>query len=456
VEYRSVIKRKPRENAVRVLLQRDRRSASIESLLADELSGLAPADRHLCQELVYGVCRQQALLDWLISRKSRQSNPPPALTALLRLGIYQLFWLDRVPDHAVVHETVEMTRSFGVGTQSGYVNAILRAYSRERAETRVLIDRLKSTQPHLGYSHPEWLCARWTQRWGRESTRQLLEWNNTAPSTFARVNQLRTDPGRLLLQWREENVSYDFIRHDWIPENHMFKLQGHPALQQMPSFQQGGFYVQDPSTLLAVFTLDPQPGEAILDLCAAPGGKTTHIAQLTANQSHILACDPDPDRINLLRQNCARLGVTCVATHLLPLDPSGELSAPIPGLGKSRFNRVLIDAPCSNTGVMRRRVDLRWRIRPEEIQRLSRLQASLLRRGAAALEPGGVLIYSTCSLEPEENEELIRAFLVDHPDFQLEHQRALVPFTDQVDGSYVARLRARGAHAPSAKERPSP
>jgi 16S rRNA (cytosine967-C5)-methyltransferase len=444
VEYRSVTKRKPREIAARVLLQRDRRSAPIESLLAGELSELAPADRHLCQELVYGVCRQQALLDWLITRKSRQPNPSPALTALLRLGIYQLFWLDRVPDHAVVHESVELTRLFGVGTQSGYVNAILRAYSRERTETGVLIDRLKSTQPHLGYSHPEWLCARWIQRWGRESTRQLLEWNNAAPSTFARVNQLRTDPGRLLLQWREENVSYDFIRHDWIPENHMFELKGHPSLQQMPSFIQGGFYVQDPSTLLATFTLDPQPGEAILDLCAAPGGKTTHIAQLTANQSHILACDLDPDRIALLRQNCTRLGVTSVATHLLPMDLQGESSVPIPGLGKARFNRVLIDAPCSNTGVMRRRVDLRWRIRLDEIQRLSRLQAALLRRGATALEPGGILVYSTCSLEPEENENLIRDFLIENPGFRLELERALTPFTDKVDGSYVARLRAPG------------
>lgn len=435
-------KRKPREIAAHVLLQRDRRAAPLESLLARELSDLGPADRHLCQELVYGVTRQQALLDWLIARKSRQANPTPVLTTLLRLGIYQLFWLDRVPPHAVVHETVEMTRPFGAGHQSGFVNAILRNYSRERDDTRDLIDRLKSTQPHLGYSHPEWLCARWLQRWGRDATRQLLEWNNTAPPTFARVNTLRSDPAQLLLQWREENVAYDFVRHDWIPENLVFKLKAHPALQQLPSFQQGGFYVQDPSTLLASFTLDPKPGDTVLDLCSAPGGKTTHMAQLTGNQGRILACDHDPDRLALLEQNCARLGVTCVATHLLPMTQPGEPSAPIPQLGQTRFNRVLIDAPCSNTGVMRRRVDLRWRIRPEEIQRLSRLQASLLRRGAVTLEPGGILVYSTCSLEPEENEALVSAFLIEFPGFVLQHQRTLTPFDDKVDGGYVARIRA--------------
>jgi 16S rRNA (cytosine967-C5)-methyltransferase len=442
MEYKSVTKRKPREIAAHVLIERERRSTPIESLLTRELASLPPVDRHFCQELVYGTSRQKALLDWLIDRKSRQPNPSPAIRTLLRLGLYQLVWLDRVPDHAIVHESVELAGPFGVSAQKGFINAILRAYSRERTETRALIDRLKSSQPHLGFSHPEWLCARWLQRWGRDATRQLLEWNNAAPPTFARVNTLRTDPGQLLLQWRQENVSYGFIRHDWIPENHMFELKGHPSLAQLPSFLQGAFYVQDPSTLLASFTLNPQPGDAILDLCAAPGGKTTHLAQLTNNQTRILACDPDPERLELLRQNCARLGITCVATHLLPPDPPQNPSPSVPGFDHMRFDRVLIDAPCSNTGVMRRRVELRWRIQPDEIQRLSQVQSFLLRRGATSLEPGGVMVYSTCSLEPEENEDQIQQFLAQHPGFQLEHQRTLTPFADKVDGGYVARLRA--------------
>jgi 16S rRNA (cytosine967-C5)-methyltransferase len=444
-----VTQRKPREIAVNLLLERESSSVPIESLLARELPGLEPSERHLCQELVFGVCRQRALLDWLIARKSRQPALRPALATLLRLGLYQLFWLDRIPDHAVVYETVELARHKVHRSQSGFVNALLRAYSRERTETRRLIDQLKIDRPHLGYSHPRWLCDRWFQRWGPAPTRKLLDWNNTPPRSFARVNTLRVQPALLLDQWRQEGVAYDFIRHDWIPENSMFELKQHPSLVQLDSFQQGYFYIQDPSTLLASRILDPQPGDTILDLCAAPGGKTTHIAQLSLNQARILACDPDAARLDRLRQNCARLHVSCVAAHHLPelADSSAVPPPTIPRLGGAGFDRALIDAPCSNTGVMRRRVDLRWRVQPGEIQRLARLQFRLLHQGAAALRPGGILVYSTCSLEPEENEAVIERFLHEQPGFQLEIQRALSPFQDQTDGAYVARLRAPGGTA---------
>jgi 16S rRNA (cytosine967-C5)-methyltransferase len=427
-----VTKRKPREIAARALLGREQDSASGESGRARELAGLSAADRHLCLELIAGVTRQQALLDWLIARKARHPSQRPALRTLLRLGVYQLFWLDRVPDHAVVHETVELTRQLDCATQAGFVNALLRTYIRERPETLELIDRLKIEQPHLGYSHPQWLCARWNERWGPSILRQLLEWNNSAPRTFARVNTLRSDAGRLLAQWRDEDVSYDFIRRDWIEENSVFQLKEHPPIDSLPSFKQGAFYVQDPSTLLATALLDPRPGDHVLDLCAAPGGKTTHVAQLLGNQGRILACDPQPDRLKLLRENCERLGVTCV-------EPCLEV---VEGPELPLFDKVLVDAPCSNSGVMRRRVELRWRIRPEEIQRLSRLQLSLLRRAASVVKPDGVVVYSTCSLEPEENAEVVRGFLDDNPGFSIECERSLAPFTDGVDGAYVARLRA--------------
>jgi 16S rRNA (cytosine967-C5)-methyltransferase len=259
-----------------------------------------------------------------------------------------------------------------------------------------------------------------------------LEWNNTPPKTFARVNTHKTDAGKLVERWREENVEYEFFTRDWTGENLAFELKAHPPLNSLPSFRDGWFYLQDPSTLLAPALLGAQPGETILDLCAAPGGKTTFIAQLMDDTGKIVAQDLAPDRLKLIRENCARLGVTCVEAAL-PSTINHQLS--------TGFVRILIDAPCSNTGVMRRRVDLRWRISPEEILRLQKAQIELLKQAAAKLKPGGVLVYSTCSLEPEENSDVVKAFLREHQDFNLETERQLLPFADGVDGAYVARLK---------------
>ena len=370
-------------------------------------------------------------MDWLIARKTQGRPQKPILQNLLRLGLYQIFWLERIPDHAAVHETVELARQSGFHSQAGFVNAVLRAYLREYDATKHLLAELKTQQPHLGYSHPEWLVARWQKRWDADRAARLMEWNNTPPKTFARVNTLKADPGKLLAQWRDEGVEYDFVRKDWIEVNLVFELKSHPPLGCLPSFQQGLFYVQDPSTLVAVRELDPQPGESVLDLCAAPGGKLTFIAQLIRNEGRLLAHDTSPERLKLIEQNCARLGVTCVQSTL-PSTLAPQTS--------TLFDRILIDAPCSNTGVMRRRVDLRWRIRPGEIGRLRATQGELLRQAASLLKPGGTLVYSTCSLEPEENGDLVNEFLREHADLKLERSRELLPFVEGVDGTYVARL----------------
>jgi 16S rRNA (cytosine967-C5)-methyltransferase len=479
---------KPRQIAAQVLQRRGAGVDFVEDILESALAQarLSTADRGLCQELVYGVARWQATLDWLINQKTPGRTQKPALRNLLRLGLYQIFWLDRIPNHAAVHETVEQAKHSGFGPQAGFVNAVLRGYLREFDATKILLAELKTSQPHLGYSHPEWLVSRWQKRWGAQKTAQLMEWNNTPPKTFARINTLKfgrdelresqtpsssrheeaqissdggrarhsvraasgsetlgahgvtrptflKDTGELLTQWRDENVEYDFVRRDWFEENLVFELKSHPPLAKLPSFREGFFYIQDPSTLLAVHELKPQPGETILDLCAAPGGKLTYLAQLMRNDGRLVAHDTFPDRLKLIQENCARLGITCAETVL----PSTLDSRP------STLDRVLLDAPCSNTGVMRRRVDLRWRIRPEELDRLRVTQLDLLRQAAAHLKPGGTLIYSTCSLEPEENEEVVREFLDAETGLRLETQRELLPFTDATDGAFVARLRKK-------------
>jgi 16S rRNA (cytosine967-C5)-methyltransferase len=430
---------KPREIAARVLGQRVA-GEYVEDLLERSLAhaGLSAADRRLCQELVYGIVRWQATLDWLVARKAQNRPQKPALQDLLRLGLYQIFWLDRIPNHAAVNETVELAKHRGLGAQAGFVNALLRGYLREFDATKQALVELKTRQPALGYSHPDWLVARWLERWGAEATERLLAWNNIPPGTFARVNTLKAEAGKLLAQWRDEGVEYDFFRADWAEENLAFELESHPSLERLPSFQQGLFYIQDPSTLLAVRELGPQPGETVLDLCAAPGGKSSYIAQLMRNEGRLMAVDVVPGRLRLIKENCARLGITCVETGL-----SSSFLTPHPAVRTPLFDRVLLDAPCSNTGVMARRVDLRWRIRPGEIERLCRTQTELLDQAAEWLKPGGTMVYSTCSLEPEENRGVMDNFLKNQAGFRLEHERELLPFADAVDGAYVARLMRR-------------
>lgn len=439
---------KPRQIAVSILKQRLRGHDYTEDLFEQELAKhrLSAPDRGLCQELVYGIARWQKALDWLIARKTEGRTQKDELRILLQLGLYQMFWLDRIPGHAAVHETVEIAKHLGFGPQAGFVNAVLRGYDRERAETAKLLADLKLKQPAVGFSHPDWLVERWIARYGADKAAQLMQWNNTPPPTYARVNLLKTTTAKLTALLEAEKVQFVAPTHNALnepvavpqPETLNFKLEtlhltSHPPLATLRTFKDGLFYIQDPSTLFAVQMLDPQPGESILDLCAAPGGKTTYIAQRMQNRGRIIAQDIHEDRLALIRENCVRLGVTNVEASLAP---TGIIENP-----SKKFDRILVDAPCSNTGVMRRRVDLRWRIRPEEIERLRAAQLDLLRQAAPRLKPGGVLVYSTCSLEPEENSEVVKQFLAEQPKFSLEKEHELLPFADTVDGAYVVRLK---------------
>ena len=429
---------KPREIAAEVLLRRERGRDFVENLLDAALAQarLAPADRGLCQELVYGAVRWQGALDWLIVRKAPGGTQKPLLQVVLRLGLYQMFWLGRIPDHAAVHESVETAKRLGCGPQAGFLNAVLRGYARERDETIALLAELKLKEPALGWSHPQWLWERWEKQCGTEPAARLLEWNNSPPPTYARVNTLLTTAAALTERWREEGVAFTPCAWDWTGDDLVFRLDSHPSLADLPSFRAGGFYIQDPSTLLAVQMLEPRAGEEILDLCAAPGGKTTFIAQRLGNQGTVVATDAHADRLALIEQNCRRLGVTGVRTLL-----AGDLPA------AHTFDRILLDAPCSNTGVLRRRVELRWRLQPAEIARLAAAQTRLLDQAATRLKPGGTLVYSTCSLEPEENHAVVEQFLAARSGFRLDAERQLTPFAEGVDGAYVARLR-RGETPP--------
>lgn len=424
-----------------MLLQHREGDHFLDYLLERELAKgpVSAPDRALTQQLTYGIMRWEKTLEWLIDQKTRQRPEKPVLQVLLRLGLYQLFWLDRIPDHAAVNETVELAKRLGFKSQAGFINAVLRGFLREREATRQKLDELRQREPAKGYSHPDWLYERWRERWGEAEARRLMDWNNAPPPTFARLNTIKTDAQKLTDAWAAEGVQFRPRQFDWIPDNLVFELLEHPSLVTLRTFQEGWFYIQDPSTLLAVRELDPQPGESILDMCAAPGGKTTYIAQLIRNQGQVIATDLSPSRLDLVRENITRLGATSASTQAW----SPGFSRP----GAQPFDRILLDVPCSNTGVMRRRVELRWRVRPEELPRLITEQRDLLEHAAQLLKLNGTLVYSTCSLEPEENTELIQNFLTTHSDFRLVREQTLLPFRDAVDGAYTAKLiRSLSAH----------
>jgi 16S rRNA (cytosine967-C5)-methyltransferase len=383
-------------------------------------SALAGADRAFATELFYGSLRNKLALEFLLAQLAKK--PPRALiTDILKIGIYQLFFLN-TPAHAAVNETVALAKQRASVTETKFVNAILR-----KAAATDLAAALEKAEPWVRLSHPRWLWERWQRERGTPDTAALCEWNNQPPPMYLRLNTLKTSapPSDIRTQ----------------PTNHplCWRVEESAGLFQTQSWLKGEFYIQDPSTLIAVDVLDPQPDESVLDMCAAPGGKTTYIAQKMQNRGRIIAADSSNSRLALVGENCRRLGVNIVA--VLACEGT-RLDRCLRG---EQFDRVLLDAPCSNTGVMRRRPDLRWRIEEQEITRLLTLQLKLLGKAAEFVKPGGVLAYSTCSLEPEENERVVEQFRKSHQEFAVETTRSTFPPRDRIDGAFVARFRKTNA-----------
>ena len=274
-------------------------------------------------------------------------------------------------------------------------------------------------------SHPQFLIQRWQQHFGAEHTKDLCEWNNQPAPVYGRINRLKIDPDSFLRQYpnsRPLTHNRDFINFDSLPTE---------------ALNSGHCNIQDPSTAVACQLLDPKPGEKVLDACAAPGGKTTYLAQFMQNRGVIIACDRDSERLQILKSNVTRLGATIVQSVR---HDWGRTDLPKEILSNAPFDRILLDAPCTNTGVMRRRVDVRWRLRPEDFERLPNEQLRIIRAVLQHLKPGGVFVYSTCSLEPEENERVVERALGEFPFLRREKQREVLPFRDGFDGAFTVRL----------------
>ena len=386
-------------------------------------SGLEASDRAFALELFYGALRNLTLLDFWIGHL-RAAPVDPNARDILRLGLYQLLLIETAA-HAAVFETVELAPK----RAHGLINALLRRAQRERPR----LTALAAAQPlATRFSHPEFLVAKWIRQFGSDVGSDLCRWNNQPAPVYARINALRISapeflekyPGAALLDGREN-----------------FSILPDPG----SALRAGDCYIQDPSTALACALLDPQPNETILDACAAPGGKSSLLAALRQNRGELVVTDRDERRLERVRENFARLGVTNATVFGCDwLDPATVAAAPF---ARQTFHKILVDVPCSNTGVMRRRVDVRWRLRPGDFGFLPKQQLAILENVAPLLRPGGSLVFSTCSLEPEENGEVVAHFLATHPEFRLTKSAESLPWRDGSDGAFAARL-----HRPVAVE----
>lgn len=381
---------------------------------------LVDPDRSFLTELVYGTVRWRGNLDWVMGQfipNNKLKKLQPEIVEILRLGLYQLFFLDSVPDHAAVNESVELAKKHGYNGVSGLVNAVLRRAIRDRSKISYP-DVQSDPVGHISarYSHPEWMVRRWIGRYGVNETIQLCSANNLRAPLYIRTNILKTSRDYLISSLQEDGATATASCN--LSESiNVIELPS--SINKLSSYRLGWFQVQDESSMLASHILDPQFGETVIDTCAAPGGKTTHIAELMQNRGKILAFDTDARRLPLVLKGCQRLGIAIV--EALEAD-ARNLDDHLP---VEKADRVIVDAPCTGLGVLRRNVEARWRRTPDQLGKFPELQYAILASAAGHVKPGGILVYCTCTIEPEENQQVVARFLSNYPQFQVE---SVLPF----------------------------
>jgi 16S rRNA (cytosine967-C5)-methyltransferase len=444
-----------RSLALTVLLQCQEKEAFVQDLLDQNLrrASLSPADRRLATQLAYGVLRRRGTLDALVQPfVHRERHRVEAwLWEALRLGAFQLALLTHIPRHAALFETVELAADFEQPRAKGFLNGILRQLTSLLTDEKVrepaadalplqdgeyrrlsraaLPDPATAPVEYLetGFAWPRWLAERWHERYGSEECLRLGFWFAGPAGFWLRVNPLRSERTALLAKLRLAEIGAEPGEH---PQS--IRLRDFWPVRELPGYAEGLFTVQDESAMAVADVVAPQPGWQVLDLCAAPGGKATHLAELMRDQGRVIACDVDARRLRQVEESAHRLGLQSVVPHLVK--PQEDPPA-------GPFDAALVDVPCSNTGVLGRRPEARWRLRPGDWGHLVQLQKKLLLQACERVRPDGAVVYSTCSIEPEENEQVVRAVLQAMP-FDLEDEKTSRPGSP-ADGGYRARLRRR-------------
>jgi len=434
-----------RMTALRVLVSCRTNQSWADAALKAQISrdGLSGADAALCSRIVYGVLQNQLLLDHYIgcycSQKPDHLQPP--LLDILRIGSYQILYLDKVPDSAAVNEAVEMAKIVKRGQAAGLINAVLRKISQNKNDLPAIPDRDEERYLSIRYSHPKWLVKRLLKLLGREEAEAFLAANNGVAPLTVQVNPMKTTAEQLMEELAEAGISA--AAHPWVPG--CLELSGTGDLTALEAFRQGKFLVQDPAARLVSLIAEVKPGQRVLDVCAAPGGKSFSAAFAMEDTGSITSCDLHENKLKRIREGAERLELTCITTQAADgrdFRPEWE----------GAFDTVLVDAPCSGLGIIRKKPDTRYK-KADDLFTLPMIQSAILDNAARYVRPGGTLVYSTCTILPEENGQVSDAFLAEHPDFtkeaftlpapvgETEGELTLWPQRHGTDGFYICRMK---------------
>lgn len=420
-----------RELAVNVLYKIEVGEAYSNAILSKELekSDLSALDKGLASELVYGVTTWKLTLDEIVKRYSsiKLKKISPWIINILRIGIYQIAFLDKIPESAAVNESVNLAKKYGHEASARFVNAILRKIQKNEMDK--LVDYI-ATRPKMDdeiisilTSHPLWLVDELLKEYDKKFVTALLNANNITPDITLRVNTLRTTRDELKKLLELKNIDCK-----------LGKLPDSILAKKMNNFEGQLYVVQDEAAQLACLKLEPQEGEYVLDACAAPGGKTTYIAQLMNNKGKIDAWDIHDNRVRLIKEASAKLGVTIINERMR--DASLYYTELL-----EKYDKILLDVPCTGFGVIRKKPDIKWTRNIEDINEIVNIQHKILDNCSRYLKPNGILVYSTCTVLNRENGEQVRIFLDEHKDFELLEEINLYPHVDGTDGFYIAKLR---------------
>ena len=434
-----------RECALSVLVACRRNGAWADAALKAQLGkcALSAQDAALCSRIVYGVMQNELLLNYYLGAYCTQKldHLQPPLADILRIGAYQILFLDKVPNHAAVSESVELCRMNGRSAASGLVNAVLRKVAQNKAHLPALPQDALS-RLSIAYSHPKWLVKKLVALLGEDKAEQFLRTDNEAAPMTVQVNPLKTDGETLARELMGDGVKA--APHEWVPG--CFELSGTGDLTTLASFYQGRFTVQDAAARLVTYAAGFEKGQKVLDVCAAPGGKSFAAAFAMENEGDILACDLHENKLKRIREGAQRLGITCIETAAA----DGRIFRPE---WEGKYDTVVCDVPCSGLGIIRKKPDIRYKD-AAELAALPEIQRAILDNSARYVRAGGVLVYSTCTVLPEENEHVTDAFLAAHPDFTYEEfslpngdaapgRLTLWPQRNGTDGFYLSRMRRK-------------